>query len=351
MSARLPGDKPAQTKRTVTKMARPTDRKTRALGLCSGGLDSMLAALVLREQGIEVQWICFETPFFSADKARQAARQTGVDLAIEDITPVYLDMLRNPPAGYGKYMNPCMDCHTLMFKLAGERMKSEGYDFLFSGEVLGQRPMSQTTSSLSYVEKHSGLRGYILRPLSARLLAETLPEQQKLVDRQRLLGLSGRGRKDQIRIAARFGISTYPTPAGGCLLTDRGYSRRLRDLFDHQDRYNRSDLDLLKFGRHLRLSPSAKLIVARNQRENEQISAYVDLDRHITLKVIEHPGPQAVLVGRHRQTVIPRAAAICTGYSKASGLERVSVSVRFNNGAQTIEVAPIRPAAVADLLL
>ncbi len=332
-------------------MARPKDQKTRALGLCSGGLDSMLAALVLREQGVEVQWICFETPFFSADKARQAARQTGVALAVEDITPVYLDMLRNPPAGYGKYMNPCMDCHTLMFKLAGERMKRDGYDFLFSGEVLGQRPMSQTTSSLSYVEKHSGLRGYILRPLSARLLAETLPEQQKMVDRQRLLGLSGRGRKDQIRLAAQFGITTYPTPAGGCLLTDRGYSRRLRDLFEHQDRCTESELNLLKFGRHLRLSPSVKLIVGRNQLENEQISAHIDLAGHITLKVIEHAGPQTVLVGRHRQAVIPQAAAICAGYSKASGLERVSVLVTFNNGERTVQVTPMRPAAVADLLL
>jgi tRNA U34 2-thiouridine synthase MnmA/TrmU len=195
-------------------------KAVRALGLCSGGLDSILAGLVLRQQGIDVAWVSFETPFFSADKARAAARLTGIPLSVQCITSVYMPMLRNPACGYGKNMNPCMDCHALMFRLAGERMRAEGFDFLFSGEVLGQRPMSQTKNALRYVEKHSGFDGWILRPLSARRLPETFAEREGLVDRERLLDLSGRGRKPQIALAEAFGITAYPAPAGGCLLTD-----------------------------------------------------------------------------------------------------------------------------------
>jgi tRNA U34 2-thiouridine synthase MnmA/TrmU len=199
-----------------------THQTVRALGLCSGGLDSMLSALVLRRQGIHVEWISFETPFFSADKARRAANQTGIPLHVQDITDEYLVMLQAPPAGFGKNMNPCMDCHALMFRKAGFFMQAHGFDFLFSGEVLGQRPMSQTAPSLRYVEKHSGFDGKILRPLSARRLPETDMERQGLVDRNRLLDLSGRSRKPQMALAAEFGIGAYPSPAGGCLLTDPG---------------------------------------------------------------------------------------------------------------------------------
>ncbi len=141
------------------------EKKTvRGLGLCSGGLDSMLAGVVLREQGIDVEWVTFETPFFTAAKAHKASEQTGIPLTVKPIYPIYIKMLKDPPAGYGKQMNPCMDCHALMFKLAGEMMEEKNIDFLFSGEVLGQRPMSQSKSSLQYVEKHSGYKGYILRP-------------------------------------------------------------------------------------------------------------------------------------------------------------------------------------------
>jgi tRNA-uridine 2-sulfurtransferase len=173
-------------------------KKAKGLGLCSGGLDSMLAALVLREQGIGVFWVSFETPFFSADKARRASGQTGIPLTVVDITDRYLPMLKHPPGGYGKYMNPCMDCHALMFRIAGEIMVEKGYDFLFSGEVMGQRPMSQTKNSLRYVEKRSGFDGLILRPLSARLLPETIMEQKGMVDRERLCDFSGRSRKPQM---------------------------------------------------------------------------------------------------------------------------------------------------------
>ena len=176
-------------------------RKVRALGLCSGGLDSILSALVLRMQRIEVVWVSFETPFFSSDNARQASKNTGIPVMVRNITPDYLKMLKNPPCGYGKYMNPCMDCHVLMFRLAGTIMKEKKFDFLFSGEVLGQRPMSQNKQSLRYVEKQSGFDGYILRPLSAKRLSETIPEKTGQVDRNLLLDISGRSRKAQIQLA------------------------------------------------------------------------------------------------------------------------------------------------------
>ncbi|MBL0712772.1 MAG: tRNA 4-thiouridine(8) synthase ThiI [Desulfosarcina sp.] len=322
----------------------------RALGLCSGGLDSILAGLVLRQQNIAVAWITFETPFFSADKARAAARATGISLTVQTITPVYLAMLRNPACGYGKHMNPCMDCHALMFRLAGEWMQSRGFDFLFSGEVVGQRPMSQTRSSLRYVEKHSGFDGYILRPLSARNLPETIPEKEGWVERERLLDLSGRTRKPQIRLAAEFGLTDYPAPAGGCLLTDAGYSRRLKDLFDHQAQVETAELELLKYGRHLRLDPTTKIIVGRTQTDNQHILAHHDPTRDATVTVKDYPGPTLVIPGGASPEAFARAAAICAGYSKASQEARVDVLITRPDGQQTLRVPPISPAEVRALM-
>ncbi|MGB5984649.1 MAG: tRNA 4-thiouridine(8) synthase ThiI [Desulfobacterales bacterium] len=326
-------------------------RPVRALGLCSGGLDSILSALVLKQQGIGVAWITFITPFFSADKARQAARQTGIALTVQDITETYLNMLRNPRAGYGQHMNPCMDCHTLMFRLAGQVMEAEGFDFLFSGEVLGQRPMSQTRPSLRYVEKHSGLDGHILRPLSAKRLPETLPEQRGLVDRRRLLDFTGRGRKAQIRLAAEFGIKTYPAPAGGCLLTDKNYSRRLRDLLAQEAQPAVRALHLLRYGRHFRVDPGTKIIIGRNSEENQTILEYVDPQVDTTFKVVDFPGPLALLSegasGPGRQL----AAALCAGYSKAPAEHPVKVSVQSPQGQSALTVFPIPPEELHHLLV
>ncbi|MBW1726706.1 MAG: tRNA 4-thiouridine(8) synthase ThiI, partial [Deltaproteobacteria bacterium] len=272
-----------------------SSRKVRALGLCSGGLDSMLSALVLRKQGITVEWVSFETPFFSSEKARRASILTGIPLLVRNITPVYLKMLKSPRCGYGKHMNPCMDCHALMFRLAGEIMNQNGLDFLFSGEVLGQRPMSQNKQSLRYVEKQSGFDGYILRPLSAKMLPITLPEKQELVNRELLLDISGRSRKSQIKLAEEFGIMSYPSPAGGCLLTEKSYSSRLKDLFNHQDSYTEEELHLLKYGRHLRLSKNTKIIVGRTQKDNKKIKKYYDPSVDTLIKVKNFPGPTVLM--------------------------------------------------------
>jgi hypothetical protein len=311
----------------------------------------MLAALVLRDQGIDVAWVCFETPFFGADRARRAAGQIRVPLTVCPITPIYLEMLRHPPCGYGRCMNPCMDCHALMFRLAGEMMEKEGFDFLFSGEVLGQRPMSQTRNALRYVEKHSGRAGLILRPLSARCLPETLPEQQGLVDRSGLCDWSGRGRKPQIAMAAQRGLLDYPAPAGGCLLTDKGYSARLRDLFDHQPDCRESELHLLKFGRHLRLDPRTKIVVGRNRIENEQIEAWVDPSRDLRLKGVSFPGPLTVIPGGAPPETVLLAAAICAGYGKAPPDRPAQVQVCGPEEVRQILVRPLAPVHVQQRLI
>ncbi|WP_291317523.1 thiamine biosynthesis protein [Desulfuromonas sp.] len=241
---------------------------SKALGLLSGGLDSSLAAMTLLRQGVEVTGIAFVTPFFGSAKAEQAARQIGIPLIVQDIGEVHLEMVKNPRYGYGKNMNPCIDCHAMMFRLAGEVMAGKGFDFLFSGEVLGQRPMSQNLNALRSVANYSGHPDRILRPLSARLLAITAMEEEGLVDRERLLDIQGRSRKPQEKLAREWGLTDYPSSGGGCLLTEKSISNRLRDLFDHRPEATVTDVELLKLGRQFRLSETAKLTLGRNQADN-----------------------------------------------------------------------------------
>ena len=326
-------------------------KKARALGLCSGGLDSILSALVLRNNNVEVEWITFETPFFSPEKAIKASKTTGIHLTVKNITEEYLTMLKNPHCGYGRNMNPCMDCHSLMFRIAGAVMEENGFDFLFSGEVLGQRPMSQTLSSLSYVEKHSGYKGYIVRPLSAKILPVTIPEKEGLISRESMLGFSGRSRKPQAALAGKFGISDYPNPAGGCLLTDKGYSRRLKDLFEHQKCFSHNELNMLKYGRHLRLNQSTKIIVGRNQSDNENIDKLLNPLSDIIFNVDDFPGPTVVMPNGGSREIIILAASICGGYSKAPEYSQISVNARTPAGVETIKVLAIPPGMIRHLII
>jgi tRNA-specific 2-thiouridylase len=323
----------------------------RALGLCSGGLDSILSALLLRKQGIHVEWITFETPFFSADKALKAAAHNAIPLHVIDITPEYITMLKAPPAGYGKNMNPCMDCHAMMFRKAAEFRERNHYHFLFSGEVLGQRPMSQNANSLRYVAKHSGADQLILRPLSAKRLPETPMERSGLVDRQQLLDLSGRSRKPQMALARQWNIEHYPSPAGGCLLTDPGYSRRLRDLLDHNAALTTGALHLLKFGRHMRLNPETKIIVGRSKADNDQIMAVVDPQNDTVIKVKGIPGPTVVLPGRGVKEMLFLAGAICAGYTKTPLDAPAKTQVTRSDKTEIITVLPIEPKDAARFLI
>jgi tRNA U34 2-thiouridine synthase MnmA/TrmU len=244
-----------------------------------------------------------------------------------------------------------MDCHALMFKLAGEMMPENNYDFLFSGEVLGQRPMSQNKSSLAYVEKHSGFKGYIVRPLSAKNMPVTIPEEEGLVDREQLLDITGRGRNRQIRLAEEFGIRDYPAPAGGCLLTDKNFSNRLKDLFEHQDNCTEKELHLLKHGRHFRLNPETKLIVGRTERDNQHILKYHNPAADTVIDIKEYPSPIGLVPHGAGKDSIHLAAAICAGYSKAQKLSPVSVVIKTHKKKKTIQVIAILPEDVARLLI
>jgi len=326
-------------------------KKGKGLGLCSGGLDSILSGLVLKKQGLHVEWITFETPFFSSEKARNAAAITGIPLTVQNISKPYLTMLKAPNCGYGKYMNPCLDCHALMFRMAGELMKAKGFDFLFSGEVLGQRPMSQTRPSLRYVEKNSGFDGYVVRPLSAKRLEETIPEKKGLIDREALLGITGRSRKEQMRLARHFGLTDYPAPAGGCLLTDKGYSNRLKDIFSHQDEYSENELHLLRYGRHFRIDADTKIIVGRTKQDNEEMERYLDPALDMLLKVKDYPGPLVVIPNGAAMDVVLLAASTCAGYSKAPADTPVQVKVIASKGRENVTVLPITPKEVGKYLI
>ena len=300
------------------------------IGLISGGLDSVLAARVLKDQDIRVIGLSFVTPFFGAEKAKRAAEIIQIELRAVDITEIHLKMLQSPKHGYGKAMNPCIDCHTLMFHEAGKIMEQEGADFLFSGEVLGERPMSQNRQSLMVVAKESGYRDFILRPLSAKLLPETLPEREGKVDREKLLDFSGRSRKPQMELAAHYGITKYEQPAGGCLLTSDGYARRLRELMERSDILDVRDVQLLRLGRHFRLDTGEKVIVGRDESENEKLLAMKN-EADIVLDVRDYPGPITLITHGASEEAISKAASICARYSDAPINEEVVV-VYYDGG-------------------
>lgn len=287
----------------------------KAIVLFSGGLDSMLAAKLVASQNIGVVCINFTSPFFDSKKAEASAKHINLPLIIEDITTDYLKMLHSPRYGFGKNMNPCIDCHTLMLALTGRKMESLGADFIITGEVLGQRPMSQTKQSLNMIAKNSGYADYILRPLSAQLLAPIKSEMEGKIDRSMLLSISGRGRKDQMRLAKEFGITNYPPPAGGCLLTDPMFTRRLRELFAHSQNPEIRDYHLLKYGRHFRTQDGVKIIVGRNNKDNEELKKLAN-NKDLACNMADFPGPY-VLVPESNASAKNIACSLCVRYSDA----------------------------------
>ncbi len=312
----------------------------KALGLISGGLDSSLAAMTLMRQGIEVTGIAFETPFFNADKAKTAARAIGHKLIVENISDIHLQMVKNPQRGYGRNMNPCIDCHALMFRLAGERMTKDGFDFLFSGEVLGQRPMSQNANALRSVAKLSGYPNKVLRPLSAKLMDLTEMEETRLVDREQLLDIQGRSRKRQQTLAKQWGLIDYPSSGGGCLLTEEGFSNQLRDLLTHDPQATTSDVELLKIGRQFRLSETAKLILGRHRADNEALQRHAALD-HIKIRCQNFSGPLGLLCGEHEQTILDQAAAIVASYGKGKNEAEIDMLCMIGDNEFVRRVSPM----------
>ncbi len=252
----------------------------KAIALFSGGLDSMLAIKVIQEQGIEVIAVNFNIGFGSTEDRREhmqkVADEVGVELVIADVRERYVEkVLFSPKYGYGSAFNPCIDCHGNMFKWAKEYMDKYGASFVISGEVLNERPMSQRKEAMDQVEKISGLEGLVLRPLSAKFMRPTIPEEKGWVDREKLLDIQGRSRKRQYELIDKYGIDYFESPGGGCLLTDKFVAVKINDFIKY-DTFTKEDIDVIKFGRHFRIGPTAKLVVGRHQEDNEKIKAIVN---------------------------------------------------------------------------
>lgn len=306
---------------------------TFSINLVSGGLDSILACKVLQGQGVRVKAVRFYSVFFPlrGGKKPQEVQEDflnkyGIEVSLEEVTGEFLDVARSPEHGYGRWLNPCIDCKIFMYRKAAEIMKRESADFIATGEVLNQRRMSQRGSALKLIERESGLEGLVERPLSGRVLPRTRAQERGLLDRDKLLDFAGRRRDRQIALARELGITDYPTPAGGCLLTDETFARRLKDLFVHNSA-DAGALQLLSTGRHFRLSETARLIVGRNEAENNLLGAFYSCAggsaNIISIDPAEVMGPTALLVGEREalieESVVQSAASIVARYSDGEG--------------------------------
>lgn len=321
----------------------------KALCMLSGGLDSQLAICVLRDQGIEVEAVVFDSPFFETGAAIRAAKALGVKLHIVDLSDEILELLKGPPHGFGKCMNPCIDCHAHMMQRCHKMLPEVGATFIATGEVLSQRPMSQNRQSLGVVAKESGCADIVLRPLSAKLLDPTKPELEGLVDRERLLDLSGRGRKPQFALAKKFGIVDYPSPAGGCRLTEPNFSKRLAELIKHEG-LDICDIELLRIGRHFRFDSGIKLIVGRNAKDNEQLEKMAR-ETDIVFNVDDIPGPVALLPVSASDDDIKRAAEICARYCDSDADQYVKIRVEKLGGLEYVNVLPEEHASIEKAMI
>lgn len=324
--------------------------KIKAIALISGGLDSTLAAALIKEQGIEIIALNFKTPFCLCDKktssgcgnqARQVANSLGTELKLINVTNEFFKIVENPQHGYGSNMNPCIDCRILMLKKAKEFMQQINAAFVVTGEVLGQRPMSQHKHALKIIEKESGLEGLVLRPLSAQLLPETIPEKEGWVVRNRLLNLSGRTRKPQMNLAKSFNIKDYPCSAGGCLLTDPEFAKRLKDLLSHEE-LNLNNVELLKCGRHFRLSEEAKLVVGRDEGENERIINLAQENDYLFLPNDELAGPTSLGRGTFSEDLVRLSCSIACRYCDLNGKTEAKIIYKKGQGEEKIiRISPI----------
>jgi len=319
----------------------------KAIVLLSGGLDSILAARLMLEQGIEVQAVNFSAKLCMcgckktvASAAETAAKMLGIPLKTIDITNDFMEIVKNPQHGHGANMNPCIDCKIYMFKHAKELMAETGASFLVTGEVLGERPMSQRMDALNLIEKRAGVNGLLLRPLTAKNLEPTKPELEGIVDRSKLLDIRGRSRKPQMALAKEFGITEYPSPAGGCLLTDPGFAKRVKDAIKH-DEFNAENLALLSVGRHFRISEGARLVVGRDEGENRVLESLIK-PGDIIFELTDREGPISILRGGAAEKFIQIAAGITAYHTKFRLDESLRVDY-WKSGEQRTTIA-IKPA-------
>lgn len=339
-------------------------QQRQAVALISGGLDSMLAARLILDQGIHVEGINFFTGFCveghthairnhhqrkpKRNNALWVAEQLGIKLHIIDVIEEYKNIVINPKHGYGANLNPCLDCKAFMVGKAKQWMEENGFDFIITGEVVGQRPKSQRRDTMPVVARESGAFDRLLRPLCAKLLEPTLPEREGWVDREKLLGFNGRNRKPQMALAHDFGISDYAQPAGGCcFLTDRHYALKLSDLWHTrgQKRYDLDDIMLLKVGRHLRPRPHFKVIVGRDEGENNFLSGYRRRFAH--LYPTSHKGPLVLVDGEVDGDDLQLAARLAARFSQGRGTDEITVTVHDGRGSE--QVLNVRPLTAAEV--
>ena len=336
----------------------------KAAALISGGLDSLLAAKVILDQGVHVEGINFFTGFCveghthairKKDRAKPkrnnalwVAEQLGIKLHIIDIIEEYKDIVINPKHGYGANLNPCLDCKIFMVHKANEWIETNGFDFIITGEVIGQRPMSQRKNTMPVIAKESGANELLLRPLCAKNLPPCKPELEGWVDREKLYGFEGRTRKPQMALAAEFGFDDYAQPAGGCcFLTDTQYSQKLADLWEASGsrRYELDDIMLLKVGRHVRPRPHFKMIIGREDGENKFLHGYRKQYTH--LSTVSHKGPLVLIDGETTAKDLDLAAQITARFSQGRDADKVEVEVQLLDGSsQTLHVRPIAGEAI-----
>ncbi len=314
----------------------------RALALFSGGLDSMLAIKLITEQGIDVTALHINIGFGSKEDRsallRKRAQMVGADFEIVDTREQFIsEILFNPRYGYGKNFNPCIDCHGNMFRIARALLPQYDARFIITGEVLGQRPMSQRADAIRNVTRLAGDEegGLILRPMSAKLMAPTIPEKEGWVDRERLLGIEGRGRETQLALAKRYGFEEYESPGGGCLLTEAAFAQKIRDVVDHDGTFRVEDIDLLKVGRHLRLPEGAKLIIGKNQAENERIAKLRHPEYRLA-KALDISGPLSLITKGASEADRTLAARLILTYTKAPADTPAKVRI----GEEILEAKP-----------
>lgn len=321
-----------------------TDQHT-GLALISGGLDSQLAAKLIAEQGIEVIGVNFRTGFISEDDEelyRQIENDLGIDIRILGVPEEdYLELIKSPEHGYGSAMNPCLDCRIFILKRSKEYMEEISADFVVTGEVLGQRPMTQRKDTLELVKRESTLDGKLLRPLSAGLLAPTIPEEKGWVDRKELLDIEGRSRKRQLELADQLGVNNYSQPAGGCLLTEEEFGHRIREVFDHKgkDKTTASDLKVLKYGRHFRLPDGAKAIIGRNEEENESLEEF--LDDYWSIRIVDFPGPLTLITRGASEEDVVIAARLTGRYSQGRDQETLEAILEQGGKTKTYRIEPL----------
>ncbi|GAM11270.1 tRNA-specific 2-thiouridylase MnmA [Geobacter sp. OR-1] len=319
--------------------------KRKALALLSGGLDSTLAVKVMLEQGIEVEALNFTSPFCTCtgknagckSEAVRVAEEFGIPIKVVNKGIEYLEVVRNPKHGYGKAINPCIDCRIFLLRKAKEYMVESGADFVITGEVLGQRPMSQRRDTLRVIERESGLEGLLLRPLSAKHFTPTVPENEGWVDRAKLLAIQGRSRKDQMELAEELDVKNYPCPAGGCMLTEVSFAPKVKDVFDHSDELNMRDFRLLKLARHFRLGKRTKLLVGRNEAENNALTAQMH-PGEATVRWLDGSSPLGVVMGEISPEILEIAGKIVLRYTKAENGMSCTVKVNRSDSEELLSV-------------